>query len=224
MKVKILDERESSIARILLKENELLIAQAGTLLAMQGNITQNTSFRRGLTKSNSQNPGSMPTESIFLTEFRGIDPKNEVWLAPSTIGNIIIHQITNYKLITVPSCYLACDGNMNLFFGVPELKLPYNTQGLNLLSITGKGQVILNGLGAIYSININGNYWVNIDNLVAFENSLKYEVIQQKLKGLRSWWAKPKLFIKFTGEGKLYCQTHHAKDWGHLIATKLKSK
>lgn len=224
MKVKILDERESSIARILLKENELLMAQAGTLLGIQGNITQNTSFRRSLSKSNSQNSGIMPTESIFLTEFRGIDPKNEVWLAPSTIGNIIIHQITNYKLITVPSAYLACDGNMNLFFGVPEITLPYNNQSLTLLSITGNGQVLLNGLGAIYTIDVDGNYWVNINNLIAFENSLKYEVTQQKVKGLRSFWKKPKLFIKFIGQGKLYCQTHHAQDWGHLIATQLKSK
>ncbi len=224
MKVKILDERDNSVARILLEENELLMAQAGTLLALQGNITQNTTFRRSSTKSNLPNPGIIPAESIFLTEFRGLDPKNEVWLAPSTIGNIIVHEITNYKLITVPSAYLACDGNMNLFFGIPEIKLPHNNQDLTLLSITGNGKVLLNGLGAIYTIDVDGDYWVNIDNLVAFENSLKYEVTQQKLQGLRSWWAKPKLFIKFTGEGKLYCQTHHAKDWGHLSATKLKSK
>lgn len=224
MKVKILDERETSIARILLKENELLMAQAGTLLAMRGNLTMNTTFRRRGSKSNWQNSGIMATESLFLTEFRAVDPKNEVWLAPSMMGNIMVHHMTNYKLIVVSSAYLACDGAMNLFFGVPDIKLPQNNQSLTLLSITGNGQVLLNGLGAIYTINVEGDYWVNLDNLVAFENSLKYEVTQEKVQGLKRWWKKSKVLMKFTGEGKLYCQTHQAKDWGHFIATELKSK
>ena len=46
MKVKILNERESSIARILLRNDQTLITQAGTLLAMRGDIGINTTFRR----------------------------------------------------------------------------------------------------------------------------------------------------------------------------------
>ncbi|MDJ0843022.1 TIGR00266 family protein [Crocosphaera sp.] len=224
MKVKILDERESSTARILLNKDERLIAQAGSLVAMRGNVTMNTIFRRSLPKSQSQTAGTMGTESLFLTEFRGLGDKNEVWLAPSMIGNIIIHQVTDYKLVMVASAYLACSGTMDLFFGVPDLKLPANYPYLTLLSLAGKGQVLLNGLGAIYPIDVQENYWVNLDNLVAFDNSLKYEVMPLKTKGLQPWWRKGQLFIKFTGEGRLYCQTHQAKDWGHLIAMELKSK
>ncbi len=224
MKVKILDERESSIARILLKQDETLITHAGTLVAMRGNLTINTTFRRSAAKGNSPSPGKMPTESLFLTEFRGLDDKNEVWLAPATMGNILIHEITNYKLVVASSSYLACDGTMGLFFGIPEMKLFHNHQILTLLSLTGKGQVLLNGLGAIYSIDVREEYWVKVEHLVAFENSLKYEVTKVKLQGLGKWWHKPNVFIKFTGEGKLYCQTHQAKDWGHLIARQLKAK
>ncbi len=224
MKVKILDERESAMARILLKNDELIITQAGTLVAMRGNIKINTTFRRSVPKSNSQTQGTMGTESLFLTEFRGLGDKNEVWLAPSMMGNIILHEITDYKLIMVASAYLACSGTMDLFFGVSDLKLPAHYPYLTLLSVAGKGQVLLNGLGAIYAIDVQGDYWVNLDNLVAFENSLKYEITPLNIKGLPTWWRKPKLFIKFTGRGKLYCQTHQAKDWGHLIATELNGK
>lgn len=104
------------------------------------------------------------------------------------------------------------------------MKLSQKNQTLTLLSITGKDQVLLNGLGAIYSIDIDGEYWVKIEHLVAFENSLKYEVTKLSTKGLGVWFQKKTLLIKFTGEGKLYCQTHQGKDWGHLIATQLKSK
>jgi uncharacterized protein (TIGR00266 family) len=224
MKVKILDQRESSIARILLKNDELLIAQAGTLMAMRGDLTMNTTFRRSSAKDNPRNKGVMATESLFLTEFRGVGDKNEVWLAPWMIGNIVVHEVTSYKLIVVASAYLACSGEMDLFFGIPEVKLPYKNQGITLLSVTGKGQVLLNGLGAIYSIDIDGQYWVKVEHLVAFENSLKYEVTKLSRKGVGTWFQKKTLLIKFTGEGKLYCQTHQGKDWGHLIATQLKSK
>ncbi|MGB5770912.1 MAG: TIGR00266 family protein [Crocosphaera sp.] len=224
MKIKILDERESSVVRILLKNNELLIAQAGTLLAMRGDLTMNTTLRRSSAEDNPRNQGAIATESLFLTEFRGVGHKNEVWLAPGMMGNILVHQVTSYKLIAVASAYLACSGEMELFFGVPEVKLSQKNQTLTLLSITGKDQVLLNGLGAIYSIDIDGEYWVKIEHLVAFENSLKYEVTKLSTKGLGVWFQKKTLLIKFTGEGKLYCQTHQGKDWGHLIATQLKSK
>ena len=223
MKVKILNERESSIARVLLKNDETLITRAGTLVAMRGNVSSNTTFRRSSAKGKSRNERLMATESLFLTEFCALEPKNEVLLAPSMIGNIVIHSINNYKLVVVASAYLACDGSMTLFFGVPEIRFSSKNQTLTLLSLTGKGQVLLSGLGAIYSIDVQEEYWVKVDHLVAFENSLKYEVTKVKVKGWGKWCQKSQVFIKFTGKGKLYCQTHQGKDWGHLIAQKLKS-
>ncbi len=52
MKVKILNEREGSIARILLKNDETLITRAGTLVALRGNVSSNTTFRRSSAKGN----------------------------------------------------------------------------------------------------------------------------------------------------------------------------
>ncbi|MEL4896646.1 AIM24 family protein, partial [Crocosphaera sp. Alani8] len=135
-----------------------------------------------------------------------------------------VHTITKYKLVVVSSSYLACDGNMSLFFGVPEMNLNFSHERLTFLSLTGEGQVLLNGLGAIYSLDVQEEYWVKIEHLVAFENSLKYEVKTLKAKGLGKWRSNTKVFLKFTGEGKLYCQTHQGKNWGNLIARKLKSK
>ena len=220
MKVKILNERESSIARILLRNDQTLITQAGTLLAMRGDIGINTTFRRSSAKGNSSNERTIASESLFLTEFRGLDDKNEVWLAPGMIGNIVVHTIKNYKLVVVSSAYLACDGTMTLYFGIPEIKFPSKNQTLTLLSLTGEGEVLLKGLGAIYLIDVQEEYWVKVEHLVAFENSLEYQVKRLKVK----WWQKPKVFIQFTGEGKLYCQTHQGQKWGHLIAKELKSK
>ncbi|MDJ0579900.1 TIGR00266 family protein [Crocosphaera sp.] len=220
MKVKIINERESSIARILLKNDQTLITQAGTLVAMRGNVSISTSFRRSSAKGKSSNTKIIATESLFLTEFCGLNDTNEVLLASAMIGNIVVHSIKKYKLVVVASAYLACDGTMTLFFGIPEIKFPSENQTLTLLSLTGKGEVLLNGLGAIYLIEVEEEYWVKVEHLVAFENSLKYEVKELKEK----WWQKPKIFIKFRGEGKLYCQTHQGKNWGYLIAKKLKSK
>ena len=86
--------------------------------------------------------------------------------------------------------------------------------------MTGKGEVLLNGLGAIYLIEVEEEYWVKVEHLVAFENSLKYEV--KKLK--EKWWHKPKFFIKFRGTGKLSCQTHQGNNWGYLITKELQYK
>ncbi|MGK7941857.1 MAG: AIM24 family protein [Crocosphaera sp.] len=224
MKVKILDQRESSIACILLKNDETLLTQGGTLVATRGELSINTTLRRSSPKGNRKNQGIITSESLFLTEFRGLGERNEIWLAPGMMGNIIIHKATSYKLIALASAYLACSGKMDIFFGIPEIKLPQKSLSLTLLSIAGKGQVLLNGLGAIYSIDVDGEYWLRIEHLVAFENRLKYEVIKLEKKGIGQWFQPLIFFIKFKGTGKLYCQTHQGKDWGHLIAKQLKSK
>ena len=191
---------------------------------MRGELSINTNLRRSSTKGNPKNQNTISSESLFLTEFCGLGEYNEIWLAPNMMGNIIIHRATNYKLIILASAYLACSGKMSIFLGSPEIKLPHKSITLNLLSITGKGQVLLNGLGAIYSIDVDGEYWVKLDHLVGFESSLKYEVINLKGKGIGKWFQPLIFFIKFQGTGKLYCQTHQGKDWGNLIAKQLKSK
>lgn len=224
MKVKIIDQRESSIACILLKNDETLLSQGGSLVAMRGELSINTTLRRSYTKGNRKTKGIVGSESLFLTEFRGLGDNNEIWLAPGMMGNIIIHEATSYKLIALASAYLACTGEMEIFFGISEIKSPRKSIPLNLLSITGKGEVLLNGLGAIYSIDVDGEYWLKIEHLVAFENSLKYEVIKFQRKGIGKWFQPLIFFIKFKGTGKLYCQTHQGKGWGHLIAKQLKSK
>ncbi|MEA5511524.1 AIM24 family protein [Crocosphaera sp. UHCC 0190] len=109
--------------------------------------------------------------------------------------------------------------------GVPSHNLFWDERCAECgLSITGQGEVLLNGLGGLYPVTIDGEYLVNLAYLVAFENSLKYEITQLSKKAIGSWFKKQPLFMKFTGQGKLYCQTHHAKTWGHLIASRLKSK
>ncbi|MEA5533175.1 TIGR00266 family protein [Crocosphaera sp. XPORK-15E] len=224
MKVEILHERENSLARVMLDNDEVLMAQGGTLVALKGNISLNTTLRRSSRKSDRRNQDAIATESLFITEFRAMGEQNEVWLAPSMMGNILLHEVTSYKLIALVSNYLASSGTMDLFFGLPEVTLPRKNETLTLLSITGQGEVLINGLGGIYLITVDGEYLVNLAHLVAFENSLKYEITQLSKKGIGSWFKQQPLFMKFTGQGKLYCQTHHAKTWGHLIASRLKSK
>lgn len=222
MEVEVFNQRENSLARVILQANEVLMAQAGTLVAMKGDLKFNTTLRRSSGKSHPRSSGPMTTESLFITECRGLSDRNEVWLAPWMMGNIIVHSVTEYKLISVMSAYLGCSGSMELFLGLPEVKIPNQTEPFTLLSITGKGQVLLNGMGGIYPIDVDGEYLVNLNHLVAFENSLHYEITEFATKGLSSWLTKKTLGMKLIGRGKLYCQTHQDQFWGHLISSQLK--
>ncbi|MEA5511525.1 AIM24 family protein [Crocosphaera sp. UHCC 0190] len=136
MKVEILHERENSLARVMLDNDEVLMAQGGTLVAMKGNVSLNTTLRRSCRKSNRRNQDAIATESLFITEFRAMGEQNEVWLAPSMMGNILVHQVTSYKLIALVSNYLASSGTMDLFLGLPEVTLPSKNETLTLLSPT----------------------------------------------------------------------------------------
>jgi uncharacterized protein (TIGR00266 family) len=224
MDVEILEQRENAIARVILQEDEAIMAQTGTLLAMRGQFQLNTSLRRSSGGSHQKQKGGIMGESLFMTEFRAIRPDSEVWLTASTIGHIIVHKMTNHKLITLASSYLGCSASLRLFVGLSDLNIPTKGQSFLALSLTGTGQVLLSGLGGIYDIDVAGEYWVKVPHLVAFENSLKYEIVKFYPKNFKFGLGKKDVFLKLKGEGKLYCQTHQAQSWGQLISSEYQSQ
>ena len=86
------------------------------------------------------------------------------------------------------------------------------SEGLVLLKATGEGDLFFNTYGAIVEVDIDGDYYVDNNNVVAFEDTLDYNVTV--LPGLKTG-SKLKSFLfggeglvsRFEGRGKLWIQT-----------------
>ena len=81
-------------------------------------------------------------------------------------------------------------------------------------SAVRQGPVILNSFGAVYPIQVNGEYIVDTDHIVAFEETLNYEVSKAGKSWLSSILGGEGLVCKFRGQGTVWCQSHNAGSFG----------
>ena len=78
--------------------------------------------------------------------------------------------------------------------------------------------------GGIYEVLIRDDYTVDTGHIVAFEDTLRFRVGKAGDSWLSSLLGGEGLVCKFSGQGRLYCQTHNPNRLGRLLGPKLKPR
>lgn len=233
MDIQILQQSESAIAegaaapiaKVTLDQNEELIAEAGTMIAMSDFINVSTTLRQG--KGGGIMGGlkrMLAGESLFLSVFRSYQPQGEVFLAPSLMGDIIIYEMQGQELIVQSASYLASASGVDIDLGFQGFKSFFSGESIFWLSITGHGAVMLSSFGGIYEIDVDGEYIVDTGHIVAFERSLDFKISKANSSWLGAFLGGEGLICRFFGQGKVYCQTHNPGNFGRLIGSKLPAR
>jgi len=232
MKVDILQEPETAIAYVVLEAEEDILTQVGSVMAMKGNFKTNTMTRRGpeSAESNKKPNSSRP---VFLHSLKADAEGGELYLASSLVGAIGVYQMSKYKLIIRLSSYLASSGKVEVFFGFQDFK--FQSKGKSKpsvrlkntwLNLVGEGTVLLAALGNMYPLILEGDQdqMVNLDNIVAFENSLKVRILPQTKHWWQFWLPNQETLCLFQGQGTVICQTHRPRPFVRQISQTLLGK
>ena len=222
MEIDILQQPDSSIAKVTLSANEELIAEAGAMIAMSDFLNVSTTLRQG--KGGGIMGGlkrMLAGESLFLSVFRCYQPEGEVFLAPPLMGDMVLYEMQGNELIVQSSSYLACASGVDIDLGFTGFKSVFSGESIFWLSITGNGPVILSSFGGIYEIDVDGEYIVDTGHIVAFENTLDYRITKVGDSWIGAFLGGEGLICRFQGRGKVYCQTHNARGFGRLIGSRL---
>jgi len=225
MKVELLHQPDSAIARINLNAGEEIIAEAGTMIAMSGFINVSTTLRQG--KGGGILGGfkrMLGGQSLFLSVFRSPTANGEIYLAPKLMGDILTYQLTSTGLVVQASSYLAGSNGVDIDLGFQGFKSLFSGESVFWLDISGTGTLLLASFGAIYEIEVNGEYIVDTGHIVAFEKSLKFEITKPGSSWIGAFLGGEGLVCRFKGRGKLFCQTHNPGDFGQLVGSKLPAK
>jgi len=225
MKVELLHQPDSAIARINLNAGEEIIAEAGTMIAMSGFINVSTTLRQG--KGGGILGGfkrMLGGQSLFLSVFRSPTANGEIYLAPKLMGDILTYQLTSTGLVVQASSYLAGSNGVDIDLGFQGFKSFFSGESVFWLDISGAGTLLLASFGAIYEIEVNGEYIVDTGHIVAFEKSLKFEITKPGSSWIGAFLGGEGLVCRFKGRGKLFCQTHNPGDFGQLVGSKLPAK
>lgn len=222
MKLDILHQPDSAIAKIQMSPKEEIIAEAGAMVAMSGHMEANTTLRKG--KGGGILGGlkrALAGESIFLSTFRSGNQPAEIYLAPKLMGDILPYTLNGNELVVQSTGYLASTGGVDIDLGFQGFKSIFSGESIFWLTASGQGLVLLSAFGGIYEIQVDGDYIVDTGNIVAFERSLNFSITKPSSSWLGSFLGGEGFVCRFQGKGRLFCQTHSAGAFGRMIGSQL---
>ncbi len=222
MNIEILHQPDSAIARINLDSGEELVAEAGCMIAMSGYINASTTLRQG--KGGGVLGGLkrlVAGESLFLSVFRSPTAGGEIFLAPKFMGDILHYPVTGMGLVVQSTSYLASESDVDIELGFQGFRSLFSGESLFWLNITGSGSVILSSFGAVYAVDIDGEFIVDTGHIVAFEKTLNFEINKAGSSLIGAFLGGEGLVCRFKGQGKVFCQTHNPGAFGRAVGSKL---
>ena len=195
-----------SCIRIELQDGERIMAESGAMVAMSPSIQIETSARGGVLGSLKRS--FLGGESFFMNTFSSVGSSGEIYFSPPTSGDIWSLDVDNRTYILSTGAFVCSTPGIELDSKWGGAKAFFSGEGLFFLKAAGNGTLFFSSFGAIHEIKVNEEYIVDTGHIVAFEESLQYNI--EKVGGLKSLFLSGEgLVCRFKGSGKLYLQTRN---------------
>ncbi len=184
-----------------LEAGQTIKAEASAMTSMDTNISMATKFKGGFKRF-------FGGESIFINEFTADQFAGQLTLAGGVMGDIVPVHLDNQTIFIQSGGFLASGMGIQVdtkWQGM--IKGFFSGAGLFLLKCSGKGDVFMSTFGGLIPIEVNGDYVVDNNHLVAFTEGLEYNIT--KVAGYKSFFFSGEgLVTRFTGQGRVWVQTH----------------
>ena len=134
-------------------------------------------------------------------------------------------KLEGQKIIVQSGSFVLCEENISLNTGWQGFKSLFSGESLFWLNLEGKGNVVFNSFGLIYEVDINEeDYIVDTGHIVAFEETLNFKISKAGSSWLHSMIGGEGLVCRFSGRGKLWCQSHNSTSFGLKLGPKLRPR
>jgi len=223
MHIELIHRPGNTAAKLKLNRGESVTAEAGAMIAMSGDINiTTTTHKKGsgsLLKSVKRMLGG---ESFFLNHFETPRGGAELWLGTGLAGDMLVQQLENETLIAQGGAFVACESSIDVDSGFQGFKNLLSGESLFWLRLQGSGQVLLSSFGAIYPIEVDGEYIVDTGHIVAFNETLDFSLTKAGKSWVSSFLGGEGLVCKFRGRGTVWCQSHNPVSFGSNLGPSLK--
>ncbi len=207
MQYEIMTRPAASVAKLLLTEGESITCETGAMISMTTGLDVETTSRTrggkgGMLKGLKR---MFSGENFFLNHFTANAPDQTLIIGPQQLGDIVHHNLTGGTLIVQGSSWLASDSNIEIdttWQGITSAIL--SGEGIFWVKCTGTGDLFLNSFGAIYEVTVDGQYTVDTGHIVAFEDTLQFNIGKSNKSLIGTFLGGEGLVCKFQGQGKLY--------------------
>lgn len=227
MKIEILARPAASVAKLTLNANETITCEVGAMIAMTPGLdVETTSGKKGGGGGMLKGLKRMfAGENFFLNHFTATEPEQTLLLGPTMLGDIVRHKLTGGTLIVQGSSWLASDAGIEIDATWQGLgKALFSGESMFWVKCSGTGNVLLSSFGAIYTVDVTEDYVVDTGHIVAFEDTLQFKIAKAGASLIGSFLGGEGLVCRFSGQGKLYCQSHNPPSFGKMLGPTLKAR
>ena len=186
---------------VVVPKGKTLKVEASAMASMDLSLKMKTRLKGGFKRF-------LAKESFFLNEYTADGVDSEIVIAPGPPGDIGHYYVDGGKeLFLTSTSYLASDTGVQIdskFQGLA--KGFFSGEGLFIMKCSGKGNVWFNTYGALFDVDVKGEYVVDTGHIVGFTEGLDYSV--SRIGGYKSLFFSGEGFVaRFKGEGKVWIQT-----------------
>lgn len=225
MKTEILQRPSNTIAKLDLASGEELTAEGGSMVAMSPGLSvETTTHKRGAGSLRKAAKRMFSGESVFMNHYKCEGEKATLFLAPTMSGDMVHEKVDGKTLIVQGSSYVASWGNVEMDIGWKGFKSIIAKEGIFWIKLSGSGEVLLNAFGAIYPVEVDGEYIVDTGHIVAFDEGLDFKLSKAGTSWIGSFLGGEGFVSRFKGKGTVWCQSHNQSSFGKILGPKLRSR
>ncbi|HEX8098136.1 MAG TPA: TIGR00266 family protein, partial [Pyrinomonadaceae bacterium] len=205
-----------SLAVVRLQPEQSILAEAGAMVSMSGNVELQSQMKGGLFGALKRAAGG---ESAFVSTFTARGGPGEVTFAPGAPGDIAGLELNNQSFFVQSSSYLAGDASLVVDTKWGGAKTFFSGEGLFVLQVSGTGLLLISSFGAIHrkSLKPGERYVVDTGHLVAWEATTQYTLRKAAAGFFRSMMSGEGIVAEFTGPGELLIQTRNLAAFAGLL-------
>jgi uncharacterized protein (TIGR00266 family) len=159
-----------------------------------------------------------------MNHFQPRGKSGEVWLGTALAGDMMVYELDNEDLIVQGSSFMACEQGIDLDTGWQGFKSILSGESVFWVNLKGTGKVVLNSFGAIYPVEVDGEYIVDSGHIVAFNETLDFTITKAGKSWLHSFLGGEGLVCQFQGKGTVWCQSHNPNSFGTSLTPNLKAR
>lgn len=206
-----------SMLEVNLAPGEVLIAEAGSMVARASNLEMDVKLNAG------KNPGFFGKvkamfialirkvvggETFFVNHFHG-GQGGWVWLAPALSGGVRHIPLQGQTMLFSTGAFLASAGDVDLKLRFGGLRALLAKEGAFFLEASGHGDLWVTSYGAIDEIYCNGTYVVDNGHIVGFDSSLDFKIKTPGGGAMGFFGSGEGLVCEFTGQGRILIQSRN---------------
>ena len=223
MQIEIVHRPANSAAKVTLQQGESLTAEGGAMIAMSDHLAiETTTHKRGKGSMMGALKRMLTGESFFLNHYTANREPGEVILATTLSGDMLEYNMNGPDLIVQAGSFVACAPSIEMDMSWQGFgKAIFSGESMFWIRMSGSGPLILSAFGAIYPIQVDGEVIVDTGHIVAFEESLTWEITKAGKSWISSFLGGEGLVAKFKGKGTVWCQSHNADSFGQALGPNL---